>query len=151
MTGSSFTFSLERVRALRERTEDAAKEALAGAMAEHARSETRLDEAARRVAAARQAQLEATATPVSATDLLARQAWLERSERAHQDTQADLGRTERVVSQRRQALTEAAQDRQALERLKENRRLDHQRELARQENMAMDEIAITSFRRRAAA
>lgn len=148
---SSFRFSLERVRKVRERTEDAAKEALAGAMFEHAASEQRLDEAARRVAAARQAQLEATSTAVSATDLMARQAWLERSERAHAASRAEVGRTERVVVQRRQALTEAAQDRQALERLKENRRADHARELAHQESIEMDEIAITTFRRKVAA
>ena len=39
MSGPSFRFSLERVRVLRERTEDQAKEALAGAMQDQLRSE----------------------------------------------------------------------------------------------------------------
>ena len=55
------------------------------------------------------------------------------------------------MQQRRDALTEAARDRQALERLKERRRSDHERELARQETIALDEIALNGFRRKAAA
>jgi flagellar protein FliJ len=150
MNGPSFRFSLERVRALRERTEDQAKEALAGAMRDCRRSERELNDAATRVARARAAQLDATAVPASAHDLIARQAYLERSERAHRVSQEVLGRSEMHVHQRRTVLTEAARDRQALERLKESRRLDHQRELARVENFELDEIAINGFRRRVA-
>jgi flagellar FliJ protein len=150
MSGPSFRFSLERVRALRERTEDQAKGALAGAMQDHQRSEREADEAARRVALAREAQLDATTLPASANELMARQAYLERSEQAHRMSQDVLGRSEMRVQQRRTALTEAARDRQALERLKEHRRSDHEREQARVEHAAMDEIAINGFRRRAA-
>lgn len=151
MSGPSFRFSLERVRVLRERTEDAAKEALAGAMQEQLRSERGVQEAAQAVLRARRAQLEATSSPVSGNDLLARQAYLERSERAHRASQELLGRSERQVEQRRRALTEAARARQALDRLKEHRRFDHERELARQENIVLDEIALNGFRRKAAA
>jgi flagellar protein FliJ len=147
MSGSSFRFSLERVRALRERTEDQAKEALAGAMQDRLRSEREAEEAAAR---ARTAQLDAGALPTSAHDLIARQAYLERSEQAHRTSRDILGRSEAQVEQRRMALTEAARDRQALERLKEHRRQDHEREAARVENVALDEIAINGFRRRAA-
>jgi flagellar protein FliJ len=150
MSGPSFRFSLERVRALRERVEDEAKGALAGAMQDQERSEREADEAARKVALAREAQLDATTLPASAHDLIARQAYLERSERAHRMSQEVLGRAEVRVAQQRTALTEAARDRQALERLKEHRRSDHEREQARVENAAMDEIAINGFRRRAA-
>jgi flagellar FliJ protein len=150
MSGPSFRFSLERVRALRERTEDQAKEALAGAMQDQLRSEREADEAAARVAQARTAQLDAAALPTSAHDLIARQAYLERSEQAHRMSRDILGRSEAQVQQRRTALTEAARDRQALERLKEHRRQDHEREAARVENATLDEIAINGFRRRAA-
>ena len=51
--------------------------------------------------------------------MLARQAYLERAERAHQATRTDLQRHELELAQRRAALTEAARERQALERLKE--------------------------------
>ena len=150
MAGPSFRFRLERVRALRERAEDEAKEAFAGAMLDRNRSEQEMDEAAKRVANAIEAQLDAAATPVSATDLMARQAYLERSERAHQASQDDLHRREQSVEQRRDELTEAARDRQAMDRLKEHRRIEFQREQDRLEAVALDEIALNGFRRRVA-
>jgi flagellar FliJ protein len=146
----SFRFSLERVRALRERREDAAMQALAGAMQDQMRSERDVREAADAVHRAQRAQRDASNTPTSAQDMIARQAWLERSELAHEASQQVLGRSEQQVDERRAALTEAARDRQALERLKEHRRSDHEREVARQETIALDEIALNGFRRRAA-
>jgi flagellar FliJ protein len=150
MTGPSFRFRLERVRALRERREDAAKEELAGAMLRHRRCEEEVQEAAARIARARTAQVDATRLTANATDLMARQAYLERAERAHQATRQNLQRHELELTQRREALTQAARDRQALERLKEHRRADHEREVARQEGLMLDEIAINGYRRNAA-
>ncbi len=150
MAGPSFRFRLERVRVLRERAEDEAKEAFAGAMMDRLRSEQETENAAERVAQAREAQLDATAAPMSATELMARQAYLERSERAHQASKEDLHRHDQTLEQRRGELTEAARDRQALERLKENRRVEFQREQERIEAANLDEIALNGFRRRAA-
>lgn len=150
MNGSSFRFRLERVRALRERHEDAAKQDLAGALIRHQRCEEEVQAAANRIADAHAAQMDATQLPMSATDLMARQAYLERAERAHQATRQDLQRREVELTQRRELLMKAAQERQALERLKENQRADHEREAARQEGMVLDEIALNGFRRRAA-
>jgi flagellar FliJ protein len=150
MNGSSFRFRLERVRALRERREDAAKQELAGAMLRHRRSEEEVEAAAARIAGAREAQIDAALLPSSANEMLARQAYLERAERAHQATRQNLQRHEAELAQRRTALTQAAQERQALERLKEHRRVDHEREEARREGLFLDEIAINGYRRRAA-
>jgi flagellar FliJ protein len=150
-SGTTFRFKLERVRALRERAEDAAKEAVAGAMRARLHSERELAAATRRVAMACDAQLVATGAPTTAMDLVARQAYLERTERAHHARQEDLGRRDHALEERRRELTHAAREHQALERLKEHRRSDHQREQARQESIALDEIAINGFRRRAAA
>ena len=150
MAAPSFRFRLERVRALRERHEDAAKQAFAGAAMDCARSEREVQEAAQRVAAAREAQAHSAGAPTTALELMARQAYLERSERSHRATQEDLHRREQALVQRRRELTEAARDRQALERLKELRRSDHEREQARVEAIALDEIALNGFRRRAA-
>ncbi len=96
MAGPSFRFRLERVRVLRERAEDEAKEAFAGAMMDRLRSEQEMEDAAQRVAQAREAQLGAAAAPISATELMARQAYLERSERAHQASQDDLNRRDQA-------------------------------------------------------
>ena len=150
MNGPSFRFRLERVRALRERREDTAKQELAGAMMRHRRCEDEVDAAAARLAGARAAQVETTRVMSSATDMLARQAYLERAERAHQATRQDLQRHELELTQRREALTLAARERQALERLKESRRAEHEREAARREGLLLDEIAINGFRRKAA-
>lgn len=150
MTGPSFRFRLERVRALRERREDAAKQALAGALQEHRLAEEQLQAAVDRIEQARAAQLEATSCPSSAGDLIARQAYLERTERAHSATRDDLAEQELELERRRAALSLAARDRQALERLKEQRRADHEREAARLEGLTLDEIAINGFLRRAA-
>ena len=150
MAGPSFRFRLERVRVLRERHEDAAKQAFAGAMMDCARSEREMQEAAQRVATAREAQLNAASAPTSALELMGRQAYLERSEQAHRATQEDLHRREQTLVQRQRELTDAARDRQALERLKEQRRSDHEREQARIEAIDLDEIALNGFRRRAA-
>ncbi len=150
MTGTSFRFRLERVRALRERSEDVAKEALAGALHQHRLSEEQLRAAEDSMAQARAAQLDATARASSAIDLLARQAYLERTEQAHLASRQNLQQHEIEVERRREALTAAAREREALERLKEHRRADHARETARQEGLALDEIATNGYRRRAA-
>jgi flagellar protein FliJ len=150
MNGPSFRFRLERVRALRERREDAAKEELAGAMLRHRRCEEEVQAAAERIARARAAQVDAARLPASANDFMAHQAYLERAERAHQATRQNLQRHEVELLQRREALTQAARERQALERLKENRRADHEREVARQEGLMLDEIALNGYRRNAA-
>ena len=151
MSGSTFRFSLERIRALRERTEDEAKEALAGAMQDQLRSERGVREAAKAMQRAHEAQRDVVAAPVGVQELMARQAYLERSEQAQVASQEMLDRSAAKVARRREVLTEAARDRQALERLKEHRRADHEREAARQETIALDEIALNGFRRKAAA
>ena len=148
--GSPFRFRLERVRELRERKEDEAKRALADAMAEHFRAEERLREAELQIEGARAAQLDATVGPRSGIDLLARQAYLERSESARAVSRQVVNRSEALVETQREELTQAARDRQALERLKARREAEFVREAARIESNLLDEIAITNFRRRAA-
>lgn len=150
MTGTSFRFRLERVRALRERREDVAKGELAGAMVAHRLCEEQEQEAADRVAQAQTEQRNGTSAAATAGELMARQAYLERSEQAHVATRRDLHRQELELNRRREALTVAAMEHQALERLKETRRADHEREAARREGLLLDEMAINGFRRRAA-
>ncbi|HLI58305.1 MAG TPA: flagellar export protein FliJ [Solirubrobacteraceae bacterium] len=151
MSGPSFRFSLERVRALRERAEDAAREALAGAIQEHHRTRLAMERAAQAVLEARDAQLRAVRAPVDAADLLARQAYLERSERDHRASLDAVNHAEERVAEQRLKLTEAARGRQALERLKDHRRSDFEREQARLESIALDEVALNNHRRREAA
>ena len=148
--GSPFRFRLERVRELRERKEDEAKRALAEAMADHFLAEERLRDAELQIEDARAAQLDATAEPRSGGDLVAHQAYLERTESAREVSREVVTRSEARVENQREELTQAARDRQALERLKQRREAEFVREAARAESNLLDEIAIINFRRRAA-
>jgi len=147
---TTFRFPLERLRSLRERGEDLAKQELAGALHRQARCAERLRAMGEEVAGAFTAQRAAAAGgSSSAADLLAAQAYLERVEQARDGGEADLGRHDAEVDARRDALREAARERQALERLKERRRADHERAVARAEGAVLDEIALTQHRRSA--
>jgi flagellar export protein FliJ len=148
MADKSYRFRLERVRALRERHEDQAKVELAGALMRRQQCATEVDAAAERIEEAR--QLQATFADGCAVDFQSRQAYLERMENAHRVTVTDLRRHDDEVAGRRRKLTEAAQAREALERLKEKGLAEHQRELARVERIVLDEIAGNGHWRRAA-
>lgn len=148
MGDSPYRFRLERIRALRERHEDEAKLQLANAMQEQHRVEQQLDSVRQDIVTARRAQQDTGTT--SAQDLMARQAYLERIEQAHRSGLEDLRKQKGAVADRRAELTQAAQDRQALERLKTKGLAAHQAEAERVANAALDEIATNGYRRRAA-
>jgi flagellar protein FliJ len=150
MNGPSFRFRLERVRNLRERREERAKHDLAAAMAQHRRGEQAVRRAEQRVESAQDAQRNTAAGTTSANDLIALQAYLERTEQARTASHDDLAQRAVELADRRDDLTTAARERQALERLKEHRREEHRREVERLEGQALDEIAINNFRRNAA-
>ena len=145
MNGPSYRFRLERVRALRERREEQAKQEFAVALQARQRCEDEVTRLAGRIESAHHAQLDA-----AADDLGAHQSYLERLERAHEVALQELARHELELSERRTALTKASQDLEALERLKEKGRDDHNREAARVEQNMLDEIAGNGYWRRAA-
>ena len=145
-----FQFRLERVRALRERAEDSAKEDLAASLSHRLKGEALLRAAADRLDGARSAHRDAAGAPVSGAQLLAAQSYLERAERARIAAAEDLHRREADVEVRRSALLQAARERQVLERLKERRRADHAVEAGRIEGAALDEMALAVHRRREA-
>jgi flagellar protein FliJ len=142
-----FRFPLERLRALRERSEDLAKQELAGALARRASCAERLQAVGEQLVGAFQAQRAVAVEPTTAQQLVAQQAYLERVEQAREANELDLDRHDVEVGARRDALREAARDRQTLERLKERRRADHALAAARAETVTLDEIALTQHRR----
>jgi flagellar FliJ protein len=146
-----FTFKLERVRALRERKEELAKEELAASLALRLRGEAMLQAAAESVEHARGAQRAAAGAAMTAADLQAAQAYLERTEREREFASLNLDRQDAEVDMRRSVLQDAARDREVLERLKERRRDEHRREADRREGALLDEMAITMHRRGQAA
>lgn len=142
-----FTFKLERVRALRERNEELAKEELAASLAIRLRGEAMLRAAAENVEQARGVQRAAAGHAMTVAELQAAQAYLERTERERQSASLDLSRQDAEVEARRMALQNAAREREVLERLKKRRRTEHVREAGRREGALLDEMAITMHRR----
>ena len=140
-----FQFRLERVRALRERAEQRASEELAVSLAHHRRGEEELLAAGQRVADAREGRRRTC--NASGADLLAMQAYIERTLRAQHAAALDLGRREAEVDARRNALVHAAREHRALTRLEQRRRAEHALETARSEGAVMDELALSVHRR----
>ncbi len=148
MTRQPFKFRLERVRALRESVEDQAKEELAASLSVRMKGEAMLEAASESFAHAKATRRGATEIAASGDQLVAAQAYLERTEQERLAAELELGRREAEVDQRRIALQSAARERQVLERLKERRKADHIRELDRREGVLLDEMAIVGHRRR---
>lgn len=149
MAAKRFEFRLERVREMRMKAEDEAKEELATAMAERETWARRRDEASRSLVRARLAQRSAAVGGgVSIAEMMAHQSFLERTERTEKAVEMDLSRQEQEVAARRAALQAAAQERQVLDKLREKAAAKHRAELERAEAALLDELALNAHRRR---
>lgn len=151
-TGPSFRFRLERVRALRERKEELARRELAAAIVLRSRSSERLRAVTANLERANADQLGALreSSAVSGDEMCARQAFLERVEAQRAVSVRELDASEAVLAERGAELGRAAREHEMLERLKERRRVEHNRELDRREGLALDDLALDRFRRSAA-
>jgi len=144
----SFRFRLERVRTIRERAEDQAREALSNELRVRAEGEVLLRAAADAVTAARDVgRSTASAGRSTATDFLSAQAFLERTERNRVEASLELARREAEVTARREVLAVAARDRQAIDKLKERQKSEHDAECARRAQNTLDELALAVHRR----
>jgi flagellar FliJ protein len=143
-----FTFRLERVRSLRERAEDHAKEQYAASLAHRMEGEAMLRAAAEHRDDARVAVRPAADAALSGMEFRASQAWLERLERARQAAELELDRRDAEVDARHVALVHAARERHALERLRDKRKAEHALEANRREGYELDELAAAGHRRR---
>lgn len=147
MSAPAFSFRLERVRALRERSEDLAREDLAVSMSLRLQGQGMLHAAESRLDEARSLRRDQAGVPLTGEDLRAAQAYLEQTERMREAAASDLDRREEDVHARRGALETAARERKVLERLKERRLAEHKLEAARVEGVLLDEMATARFRR----
>jgi flagellar protein FliJ len=148
----SFTFRLARVKSLRERAEEHAREELARELALRLRGEALLRAAADAAAGARESgRFAVERAGATGLELVAAQQWVERAERERREAALDLDRRDAEVAARRDALAAAARDRQALTRLEERQRTEHDREAARAAQLALDEMALAVHRRRSVA
>jgi flagellar FliJ protein len=143
----SFVFRLERIRSLRERAEERAREDLAHELRLRLRGEAMLLEATHAATAATQTGRDAVVSRSSGMDLIAAQAYIERAERERREAALDLDRQDAEVEVRRSALQSAARERQVMDKLKERQQADHDAEWARKAQGALDEVALTMHRR----
>ena len=149
MAAKRFEFRLERVREMRMKAEDDAKEELATAMAERERWVERRAEASRSLVRARLAQRSAAVSGgASIAEMMAHQSFLERTERTEKAVEMDLSRQEQEVAARRSALQAAAQERQVMDKLREKAAAKHRAAAERAEASMLDELALNAHRRR---
>jgi flagellar FliJ protein len=145
----SFTFPQERVRSLRERAEERAREALSNELRARDERADALRCADDAVDSARAASRDAVAggRMTSAHTLRHLQGFIERREQLRAEASLDLDRQDAEVAARREILTAAARDRQAIDRLKERRKAEHDAEWAVRIQNNLDELALAVYRR----
>jgi flagellar export protein FliJ len=132
---------------VRERRERLAQQELARSIDRLAGSEAELRSTECDLERVRDEQRDAAAGTQGAEELRARQAFLERVESERVQRELELHRSEAEVEERNQLLTAAATEHEMLKRLRERRRGEHNREVARLEAGALDEIASARYRR----
>jgi flagellar protein FliJ len=144
----SFTFRLERVRTIRERAEERAREDLSNELRVRAEGEALLQQATDAAIAARDlSRATVQAKRLSSLDFLSAQAFIERTERRRIDASLELARRDAEVAVRREVLAAAARDRQAIDKLKERQKAEHDAEWARKSQNTLDELALAVHRR----
>lgn len=137
---------------IRRQRERGAQEELAAALGRQAGEEATLGQVDETIADAREDFRGASGCGevLSGTDLAASQAYLERLSGRRAVAVRDLNASRDEVGRRRGDLEAAARERQALDRLRDRRRAEHDRENARAEAAQLDELALAGHRRRQA-
>src|SRR3954464_12610073 len=97
VTRRPFNFRLERVRALRESFEDQAREELAASLSIQPKGEASLRARSGRHATPQHARRETSSFEVTGQDLRAVHAYMERTSRAREAAELELGRREAEV------------------------------------------------------
>lgn len=152
VNGPIFRFRLERVRAVRERAEDVAKQELAQAISRRSDTEADLRVAEAQLERAQVEQRVHTAQTGTRgpEELLAGQAFLERVEAQRGIHVDELRQREVEVAESDARLATAAGEHEMLNRLRDRQRGEHDRMVANREQGALDEIAASRFGRSSA-
>jgi flagellar export protein FliJ len=147
-----FVFRLERLRWLRKLDERGAQEQLAESMSSCSEGERELRSAEAAVEGARGAARAASGAPESSgQDLVGASIYLEQVARQRAAAERLLAEREAEVDDRRRELSAAASRRQALDRLRGQRRAEHDRAQLLAEGARLDEMALAAHRRGGAA
>jgi flagellar export protein FliJ len=134
---------------VRERKETLAKQDLAKAISRRSSTQEELQIVDAHIEQARvgQRSVASEAGVVSASELAAHQAFLERVEAQRSVQSGELERREAEVADRDAELATAATEHEMLNRLRERDRGAHDREAARREHNTLDELAVVRFAR----
>jgi flagellar protein FliJ len=143
----NFTFGLERVRELREHAEAQAKEELAGSLSQRLKGAAMLARAQEELETARTERKAEPGAPLDPRAMIAQEHWVRALERDQEAAALSLDRLDAEVDARRASLNDASREREVLERLKERKRTEHKREVARRETVELDELALSMHMR----
>jgi flagellar FliJ protein len=148
-----FRFRLERVRWLRQQTEQRAQEELAASLGCRMESERSLNEVDASIESAREAERSASYAEAARTgeEMRAMENYLVRLAGSRAAAARNLAERNGEVDDRRRNLLAAARERQALDRLRGRRLSEHRQETARAEGAELDELALSAHRRGKAA
>jgi flagellar export protein FliJ len=147
VTGPSFRFRLERVRAVRERKEKLAQQELARSISRLSSSQAELQSAEAELQSAQAEQRTSAEDTLAAVELQSRQAFLERIEQRRSRHALELKDSEADVAARNAELLRAATEHEMLNRLRDRRRVEHDRDAAVTEGKLLDEMASSRTRR----
>jgi flagellar export protein FliJ len=132
---------------VRERKEKLAQQELARSISRLSSSQAELDSAEAQLRSAQDEQRTTARSTLGAVELQSRQAFLERVEARRLRQARDLEHSEAEVASRNAALVRAAGEHEMLNRLRERRRLEHERAAALTETKILDEMAVSRARR----
>ena len=156
MSDKAFKFRLERVRWLRQQTEQRAQQELATSLGRRLDSELALGEIDASIEGARESERAAAGATAEGRlrggeEMVAMELYLERLAGSRAAAARRLAERNGEVDDRRRGLLAAARERQALDRLRGRRLSEHRQEAARVEGAALDEMALAAHRRGRAA
>ena len=150
VTGPSFRFRLERVRAVRERKEMLAQQELARSISRLCSSQAELQSAEAELQSAQDEQRSTPRNTLGAVELQGRQAFIERIEARRSQRVLETQLSEAEVAARNAELLRAAGEHEMLNRLRDRRKVEHERDAALREGKILDEMASSRGHRRTA-
>ena len=139
-----FRFSLQSVRVIRERKEQAAQEQYAGALRNHELAAKQLQQANDELAASWEALCQQVSLGAAAADLRRARGWCAALETRQKERAAELQKTRYALDAASRDLITATRDRQAMDRLHDKHRAAHQLEAQREEQKILDEMGLRS-------
>lgn len=137
-----FRFSLQSVRVIRERKEQAAQQHYAAVLRDHERAASQLERANAELAASWEALCQQVTHGATATELRRARAWCSALETRQKERATEMQQARYALETATRELLNAARDRQALDHLHDQHRATYDREAQREEQKLLDEMGL---------